>query len=394
MRLHLFNPGYETAVLQGKPNYTPPANVQRMQRELAFLPLWYADAADYVWVEQLPDDLSEFKFPPHSPHLITRQDWEIGALPIPPLTATPWGLSPAAVRFFETLQDSSVGRELQVPKWKEEYKKLTSRQTAAICLERIKDELPGLTLPATPLFVSSIAEVEDYISHNKPPFVIKTPFSSSGRGLLWINASSLTEKEKAWINGALRKQQVISIEKGLEKIQDFAMEFYLDETGKATYRGLSLFTAQNGAYSGNILENQSRLEQRLSSYNFQFPTVNCQLIVQRTIQSLFGGHYSGYLGVDMMIYRTEEGEPAIHPCVEINMRYTMGMLAIRLFEQQIHPEASGRFWVTYEKEAWQEHQKMKESYPALYEKGKLRKGYLPLCPVNPETHYRAFVLFR
>ncbi len=401
MLLHLFNPGYESAVLLGKPNYTAPFNVQRMQRELALLPLWYGDTADYVWVEKLPD-LSDFKFPPHSPHYITRQDWEAGTQVIPPLTAAPWGLSPQVIRFFEELRKTSVGRELRIPRWKEEYKKLTSRETAALCLKRIKAELPGFTMPDLPLFVSSVGEVEKYISHNKPPFVIKTPFSSSGRGLLWINTHSLTDKEKDRITGALRKQQIISIEKGLEKIQDFAMEFYLDENGKATYRGLSVFTAQNGAYSGNILESQIRLEQRLSSFNCQLlhaslserclSIVNCQLIAAQAIESVYGGHYSGYLGVDMMIYKTEEGRYAIHPCVEINMRYTMGMVAIRLFEQYIHPEASGHFRITYEKEAWRNHREMTVSHPQQYENGRLLRGYLPLCPVNPETRYRAFVL--
>ncbi|MDR2968348.1 MAG: hypothetical protein LBV32_01935 [Tannerellaceae bacterium] len=362
-----------------------------MQQDLALLPLWYGEAADYVWVDKLPD-LSDFNFQPHSPRYITRKDWEAGTHTLPPLTAAPWGLSPQVIRFFEKLRKASPGRELLVPRWKEEYRELTNRKTAAACLKMIKDELPGVPLPDLPLFVSSLGEIEDYISRNRHPFMIKTPFSSSGRGLLRINAPLLTEKEKDWISGALRKQQFISIEKYLEKTEDFAMEFYLDENGKATYRGLSVFTTRNGAYSGNILESQSRLEQRLSSFNFQFSIINYQLSIARAIESFYGGRYSGYLGVDMMIYKTEEGQYAVHPCVEINMRYTMGMVAIRLFEQYIHPEASGYFRVVYEKEARQEHLQMTFSHPPRYENGRLLEGYLPLCPVTPETRYRAFVL--
>ena len=41
-KIHLFNPGHETAVFHGSVNYTPPTNVQRMIKELAYLPLWYA----------------------------------------------------------------------------------------------------------------------------------------------------------------------------------------------------------------------------------------------------------------------------------------------------------------------------------------------------------------
>lgn len=51
-RIHYFNPGHETAVLSGKFNYTPTRQVQTMFRDLACLPLWYADSKDLVWVEE------------------------------------------------------------------------------------------------------------------------------------------------------------------------------------------------------------------------------------------------------------------------------------------------------------------------------------------------------
>lgn len=41
--IHLFNPGYEAAVLSGQVRYTPPVNVQLMRRDLAALPIWYAE---------------------------------------------------------------------------------------------------------------------------------------------------------------------------------------------------------------------------------------------------------------------------------------------------------------------------------------------------------------
>ena len=52
-KIHFFNPGHETAILQGSENYTPPANVQRMIRELSYLPVWYADAEDFVFTEEI-----------------------------------------------------------------------------------------------------------------------------------------------------------------------------------------------------------------------------------------------------------------------------------------------------------------------------------------------------
>ena len=50
--IHLFNPGYEAAALSGQVRYTPPVNVQLMRRDLATLPMWYAEPGDLVWCEE------------------------------------------------------------------------------------------------------------------------------------------------------------------------------------------------------------------------------------------------------------------------------------------------------------------------------------------------------
>ena len=43
--------------------------------------------------------------------------------------------------------------------------------------------------------------------------------------------------------------------------------------------------------------------------------------------------YNGPVGIDMMIVRDDSNEPQIHPCVEINLRQTMGMAAVTLSER-------------------------------------------------------------
>ena len=92
------------------------------------------------------------------------------------------------------------------------------------------------------------------------PFVLKTPYSSSGRGLLWVEKRKPDTKTKNWIQGAFNKQGMISIESGLDKVQDFAMEFYSDGQGTVRYEGLSVFnTEERGSYTGNILEEQSTM---------------------------------------------------------------------------------------------------------------------------------------
>jgi hypothetical protein len=48
--------------------------------------------------------------------------------------------------------------------------------------------------------------------------------------------------------------------------------------------------------------------------------------VLMAIDDLIAPHYNGYLGIDMMLYWDENGKIALNPCVEVNLRMTMGMV--------------------------------------------------------------------
>ena len=48
--------------------------------------------------------------------------------------------------------------------------------------------------------------------------------------------------------------------------------------------------------------------------------------VLKALDAIIAPHYDGPLGIDMMLYRDEHGEIALNPCVEVNLRMTMGMI--------------------------------------------------------------------
>ena len=77
------------------------------------------------------------------------------------------------------------------------------------------------------------------------------------------------------------------------------------------------------------------------------------------------------------------------------MRYTMGMVALRISERFLSPHARGDMHITYENktsEAYKHHCFMKKAYPLEIVNGKIKEGYLSLCPVTKETQYRAYIL--
>lgn len=395
--LHYFNPGHETAVLNGSPYYMPPANVLTMQNDLAFLPAWYAQPEDYILVEHpLPTKFiqettaisGKLATPITEEELINKQ------LSLPVLEAIPWGISPQSLHIFDELRAKSE-YEISIPGWDEALTRLCSRQTAALCLHSLIQVLPEPNKAILPRFRQSIREIEEIIQSATTPLLIKAPYSSSGRGLLWLTGNELSRPEQQWISGVLKKQGAVSIEPALNKKQDFAMEFYSDGQGNVSYKGLSFFsTAGQGTYTGNFLGSQELIKNKITAL------INGEVLyeVRNTLiyllKEIYGYQYRGYLGIDMMVYENSTGILCLHPCVEINMRYTMGIAAIFLSKKLLDPETQGYFLINYfnkQNEAQNLHHQMQLTHPIKLKGEKIVSGYLSLCPISKETKYTATI---
>jgi hypothetical protein len=398
--LHLFNPGHEAAVMNGSPFYVPPANVRLMQRELAFLPAFYAQNADFVIVDENFDfafyeNLKENL--PHLPQPISfsckdAKDNLCNFARPKSLEAFMWGVSPAAIHFFEKIKAENA-MNLQIPQWKCEFRNLTSRQTASECLIYLKNKISQISV-AVPTFVNSMQDAENMISNADGILIAKSPFSSSGRGILHINPQDFNRATRQILQGMFNKQSCISLEKFLHKTLDFAMEFRCEEGKNVTFAGYSLFqTDEKGGYTGNMLDSQKNIEKQLMRY------IDLQLIIKIRIEtgkflSEKFKNYSGFLGIYRLIY-SFENKYFIYPCVEINMRANMGIIALNLAENFLFTGKTGRFTVDFCKiagEILQKHTEMANKFPPRFENGKLFSGYLPLCPVNEKSKYWAYVV--
>jgi hypothetical protein len=386
-------------VWQNTEHYTPPINVRKMTKDLAFLPAWYAEKEDYVFVDdgETPDatflsDLPETIRPSALP--LTRNDLVKNAAILPHMEVRPWGISRPVICLFNELKQS-YGLPLDLPLWKQEYSRLTNRRTAAECLDMLREILPDTPLPPTPRFFSEIEEIETFMQRHSGNFVLKAPYSSSGRGLLWTNGNRLNDNERKRIGKILRTQGAISMEQVADKIQDFAMEYHSDGKGNIRYEGLSLFhTTPQGAYKGNTLQTQSALREKLQTYVGKETTEPIRQAVTQALVQTFATRYTGYIGVDMLLYKGKEAFD-IHPCIEINLRYTMGLAALRIFANYLEANATGVLNILYEKEtkrAYERHRQLKKTYPIVHKNGKLSKGYLSLCPVREHTQFVAYIL--
>ena len=361
-----------------------------MTANLGFLPAWYGTEGDYVLCESDYPDLPEAIRPPVG---AVNVDSLTDGLRLPPLQAAPWGISLPSLRMFQELKETCLP-ELEIPQWNERYAELSGRQTAAGCLEEVRRLLPFPLMPASPTFYSDPEEVARFLEATPGRFVLKAPYSSSGRGLLWMQGERRpAQAEMQWISGTVRRQGAISIEHALDRSLDFALEFYADGHGNVNYEGLSVFYAnEKGVYKHNRLAPQNLL------WNLPEACLGAGLrnllpeAVAAALSKVYAHHYAGYLGVDMFVYKTPTGY-GLHPCVEVNLRCTMGLVAVKLFERWINEHATGTFFVEFHKDgALDKHQLMQSEHPAQISHGKLAGGYISLCPVDKNTHYVAGVV--
>ena len=394
--IHYFNPGHETAVLNASKHYHPPVQVAKMQSDLAFLPAGYASPGDYVYMENpLPDDFIRSCEPLNlQVKPATPGDFSCNPEVFQHSEVDLWGISPQSIHFFEQL--SAQGKlSLVIPRWKEELRFWGSRFASQQLLAGLLESVPGIEPDILPQFVSTIEAVERQTVQSHDRLLVKSPYSSSGRGLIWLPPGKLAQSEKQIITGMLNRQKQVSIERALDKQLDFSMQFEITPSGNTLFAGFSIFrTNDKGAYEKSLLDSQERLEKQIASLIGRDLLFYTQRTLTGMIQEKIAPHYSGIAGVDMLLYKSGSA-CRLHPCVEINLRKNMGYLAVRLAEKHLHPEAQGEFTVGYNREPQatvQKHLQLQKQHPLLIKGGRIRSGYLSLCPVTDSTNCQAYIV--
>jgi hypothetical protein len=152
----------------------------------------------------------------------------------------------------------------------------------------------------------------------------------------------IDERVKARVNAIIRKQGSVLVERAQECIKDFAMLFYATkDTAKMV--GYSVFFNDRGnAYGGNIMMDDSSLEDIIVEAGADRMQLRAIAKALETIFSeLIAPVYPGYFGVDMMVVRGG----MLAPCVEINLRMTMGVVASIWYKRYMRQGAKGVYRV-------------------------------------------------
>ncbi len=324
--MHLFYPSHDIALAHGVKHFNPPAAALRLQEDLAYL--------CEIW----------------------NQPFLKGETSMP----IPWGWDldtrDYILRKYEIKRtDLPTNEEL------EQIRQLSSRKTTILLLEKLlekaKDWKEGAEFLCAniPQYLDSEDKLWHFITEHDAEckaFVLKTPWSSSGRGLhvsktktpegLVVDNSRTIMMQQAL--GTIRKMGGIMGEEWIEnKIQDFAMLFYVSDKA-VKFIGYSLFdnddTSTGTTYrQGYLTSNESIIMKLRIPHNILDSVASAyEKILYELLKPLMGKTWHlGYVGIDMMTFQDVSNDTEkslkIHPCIELNLRCTMGVVCRLWYDQ-------------------------------------------------------------
>lgn len=323
--LHIFNPETDYALASGLESYTPPSGVREIRMANALVPAAYANEGDVILLADEPrSDISDLYCYDIAQakrlRILTKNQARRIKDEIVHFTPCPWGWNPNIRKFFI----NTIGDMPGLPSSEiiTDIRKLSHRRTAAMALQLMSSEInPDIEIPVE---IDSSEEAMKYVRKGMPLY-FKAPWSSSGRGVICTDGMSLPQIEK-WIYGIVRRQGSVMMEKAYKRSLDFATEWICSK-GEPIFTGFSIFNVlENGKYLGNVSASQDKLYNIISAST---PDIEKYISLQReTLKTLIASHYDGPVGIDMLV--TASG--AVNPCVEINLRHTMGMVQLHRAE--------------------------------------------------------------
>ena len=301
-------------------------------------------------------------------------------------------------------------------------RRCSERRSAHHLLCAFHADHPDGPYAGTSIIARDMEEIAAYASEHGH-IILKDPLSSSGKGLRHVNINedehengnedccpdgklsssfpSSLGKVENWANALVKRHGYLTAEPYYDKVQDLAMEFCIRE-GRCRFIGYSLFTTNaHGRYEGNQLMEDERIESQLARYI-------SHSVLHEVRDWVIGHHHlivpaewnvakhPLYFGIDMMVVAEGQGEGyKLHPCVEINLRLNMGIVAHEVRRKLLAPGVEGTFHVVAfpsEEAVCRFFQEQTEKYPPVCREGKFVSGYHPLTPIHPHTRHHAYVV--
>ena len=336
MRLHVFNPEHDLALAFGGERFTAPRAGREMRRCLGFLPAFWAGPDDFVMVDDMEIAMKASapwsRYLPHVRFVPFRAEKSRVMVRMDTIDSVDvWGWD-AAIR--RQLLRVGVGAHLLPSVAQVQAIRQHSSRVASIgLLDELVSVVPGVI--GWRRVSTSLEEVRALLDEHRR-IVLKAPWSSSGRGVRYVDGV-MTASLEGFVRNTIAQQGCVIVEPWYDRVLDFGVELVADGKGGADYAGLSIFGTVNGAYVGNSLMSEEEKMKALRPYTEEKTLREAICLLQNHLGAQTSQVYAGPLGVDMMIVRVAD-QYLLHPCVEVNLRRTMGHVAL-----DIHHRTNGAF---------------------------------------------------
>ncbi len=323
MKLHIFNPEHDLALAANLRRFTAPHAGRQLRTDLAYIPALWAAEGDFVLVDDIDDARDKVRhlgsqYVDRVEFITKLQLQKVFADTFLVDSVHPWGWDVALVE--ELGRIGCPGIMLPTDDCLQRIRELSSRQWAASHLQQEVE------------YVETVDSVRRLVGEWGGA-VVKAPWSSSGRGVRFVSEDNCRDGEFAsfgrWVANIIARQGGVTVEPYYNKVKDFGMEFEVRD-GKVEYCGLSLFQTVKNAYTGNLLASEEMKTELMSPYVGKHQLAELRDELVRTMEPYLKDVYQGPFGVDMMVCADEEGQLFINSCIELNLRRTMGHVALAL----------------------------------------------------------------
>ncbi len=401
--IYLFNPTFEYAVANGNASWQPNKLLQKMENDLSTLPLFLSQPGDVILTNKIPSErfinsLKQINIT--SRQFIKKDTFTSNKIFIETKKnrLLPWGWSPAAHKLLSPIKNSCSAEFKNSPvfNWHHRQKHLYSRKFSLEILTSLITQFPDN------LFISK--EYLPKIVTDKPEFkkqieewekiMVKAPWSSSGRGLQPVTKTPVHEKVWEKLLGIVSEQGFAIVEPFLNKEFDLAFQFQLEKR-KVTFLGTSHFlTDKKGQYVGNSLNGlPQKVKNDMAEFIELVPGKIIKPLIETIESSELAKNYEGFFGVDTLIFRDRNNRLKINPCLEINVKQTMGLLSLQL-EKLVVNNKKGEFKIYYKpgENFMRFAQTMEKKHPLKITNHKIESGFLAITEATETTLFGAYIL--
>ena len=359
--VYWFNPTCDQeAGLRGR--YTPTKRIREMARDLASLPMYLGAGDDAILVPERPTvgflrSVHEAGFA--IPEFVTYGGGSVNASTTDLAdrrlqSLRPWGWSPEGTRALGPLFANLPQGQSSIPEaeaMRGLHSKSWSLQLLKSLLSDIDEDLDWICdSSAVGEVCTSVGQVEAWVDRllasGHSQVVIKGPFGAAGQDQIRLAIGQgntfeerTTGAKIAWLQRLLRDFDEVVVEPWLAGRIDLSAQFVTQPNRPIRFLGITRFvTDARGQYAGSFIhqkvasldENERRFLYGGSpgGKRLQHLFEHLGTIIEQQTEGI--GYY-GPIGVDALVYEEgSSGRLKLKPVIEVNPRYTMGHLALKL----------------------------------------------------------------